>query len=143
MIWVSCLNDNDDEVRERAYFYFKAFNNEGAASIIFAPKTLNIENLQLLIQAQKEFLLKSNDIVGDIRNLINDPSTLEKISKKIESVTKNIKSQEKKFPTQDNKKEEEKILKDDIYFDYKTTSFFKKLGLPRNCTLNQVLKNII
>ena len=85
--------------------------------------------------------MKSNDIVEDIRNLINDPSTLENISasRKIESLNKSTKSQEKKFPSQDNKKEEEKTVIDDIYYDYKTTSFFKKLSIPRICTLYQVL----
>ena len=135
------MNDSDDEVRERAYFYFKAFNDEFAASIIFGPKTLNIENLQLLIQAQKEFLLKSNDIVCDIRNLMNDPSTLENLStrRKIESDNKKTKFNEKKLKPQENTKEEEKIVKDDIYYDFKTTSFFKKLGTPRICTLYHVM----
>ena len=135
------MNDSDDEVRERAYFYFKAFSDESAASLIFGPKTLNIENLQLLIQAQKEFLLKSNDIVGDIRNLMNDPSTIEKIasSRKQEIPGKVSKPQDKKFPQEKKNEEEEKSSKDDLYFDFRTTSFYKKLGLPRLCTQFQVI----
>ena len=34
--------------------------------------------------------------------------------------------------------EEEKSSKDDLYFDFRTTSFYKKLGLPRLCTQYQV-----
>ncbi len=134
------MNDSDDEVRERAYFYFKAFSDESAASLIFGPKTLNIENLQLLIQAQKEFLLKSNDIVGDIRNLMNDPSTLEKLAstRKHEIPGKITRPHDKKFVQEKKNEEEEKSSKDDLYFDFRTTSFYKKLGLPRLCTQFQV-----
>ena len=131
------MNDSDDEVRERAFIYFKAFNDEGAWSIVFSPKTVNIENLQSIIQAQREFLLKSRDIVGDIKNLLNDPSVLEMITKKEVPKLK----PEKKF-IQESKKEEEKIATpDDVFSDYKTTSFYKKFGLPRHCTLFQRLND--
>jgi hypothetical protein len=91
-----------------------------------------------LIQAQKELLLKSADIASDVRNLLDDPTLLEKLNstRKPEANNKS-KPSDKKFP-QDSKKEEEKQVKDDVYFDYKTTSFFKKLGAPRTCTLFQV-----
>ena len=69
---------------------------------------------------------------------MSDPSILEKISKK--KIDTNVnKREEKKFPSKEDKKEEEKSMILDIYHDYKTTSFYKKLGLPRSCTLYQVI----
>jgi coatomer protein complex subunit gamma len=92
------MNDPDNEVRERAYFYVKALTEEekstNATSIrnyVFNPKNFDIDLLQNLLKAQKEQLLTSENIALELSNTLKDP---EKMSKILMSTQKEEKQKE-------------------------------------------------
>ena len=137
-----CLNDDDNEVRERAFMYSKALKNlkedkkeeSQLVNFVFPKKIknptpvdeLNIDLIQMVLNSQKENLLNSNDISKELLNILNDT---EKISEIL------IKDKEKKNVKKDEKAKkhknigEEKESKDEN--DYSQTMFSKVYGNPK------------
>ena len=137
-----CLNDDDNEVRERAFMYSKALKNlkedkkeeSQLVNFVFPKKIknptpvdeLNIDLIQMVLNSQKENLLNSKDISKELLNVLNDT---EKISEIL------IKDKEKKNVKKDEKAKkhknigEEKESKDEN--DYSQTMFSKVYGNPK------------
>lgn len=77
-----CLNDADQEVRERAYFYCKALNQESTQLESFIFKTnneINIDLLEQLILTQKDDLLNNDNIIEEISSTLSNPEKMSKI----------------------------------------------------------------
>jgi len=136
-----CLNDDDNEVRERAFMYSKALSDvkeekkeeSQLVNFVFPKKIknptpideLNIDLIQLVLNSEKENLLKSDDISKELLNLLNDT---EKISEVL------LKDEEKKKKNKKNKNvprknADEKETKEEN--DYSKTMFHKIYGTPR------------
>jgi coatomer protein complex subunit gamma len=130
------LNDIDNEVRERAYFYTKAINELDNAehcppSVItqhlFTPKNIDIDILQKVLKDRKEQLMQATNIAEELSKTLNDPNIIASILKKTEQM------EEKKKPTQ---KKEKEAAKEDIATkvpdsEYKKTVFAKVYGQPK------------
>ena len=136
-----CLNDDDNEVRERAFMYSKALSDvkeekkeeSQLVNFVFPKKIknptpideLNIDLIQLVLNSEKDNLLKSDDISKELLNLLNDT---EKISEVL------LKDEEKKKKNKKNKNvprknADEKETKEEN--DYSKTMFHKIYGTPR------------
>ena len=129
------LNDDDNEVRERAFIYSKALNEikedkkEEAQLVNFVfPKKiknptavdeLNIDLIQLVLNSEKDNLLKNSDISNELLNILNDTEKISEIIKKNKSVSKAKDKEDKK------KKVEENIDNDN------ETGFWKIYGPPK------------
>ncbi len=123
-----CINDADDEVRERAFLYTKALSEESSKQIIFNPTVVESDLLSTIVSTQKDSLLKSNDIMGDLRNMINNPNILEQ-TKNI-NIEKNISEKEKTKGK--NTEEPTGISSNDPLAEFKRTHFGKTLTNPKN-----------
>jgi coatomer protein complex subunit gamma len=134
-----CLNDSDDEVRERAFFYVKALteteereNKKNIKSYVFNTKKYDINLIQNLLKVQKDLLLSSSNIALELSNTLNDPEKLSKIlvSKKDEKEvsTKSSTSKAKTDKQAEKKTEEGGLTGLD---EYKKTVFYKVYGQPK------------
>ena len=127
-----CLNDDDNEVRERAFMYSKALNavkedkkeENQLVNFVFPKKVknpsaideLNINLIQLVLNSEKENLLKNKDIGNELLNILND-------NEKISEIVKKSKTIENKKDDKKKKKEENETKPED--------AFSKVYGPPR------------
>lgn len=125
----SCINDADDEVRERAFLYSKALSDQNSKDIIFNSNTVETELVSSIITSQKEALLKSSNIFDFLRNMIRNPNVLE-LSRGTSSSDKLLEDKNK------NKKPDSStvnvIQSDDPLAEYKKTNFGKAFPNPKN-----------
>ena len=135
-----CLNDDDNEVRERAFMYskaLKAFKEEKSeennlVDFVFPKKKknptavdeLNIDLIQLVLNSEKENLLKNNDISKKLINILNDTDKISEIMKKSKAATdkKKKKKEKEKEPENPNENPFSKI-----YGPPRISSQYKKL----------------
>ena len=136
-----CLVDDDNEVRERAFMYSKALSivkeekkdDNQLVNFVFPKKNknptaideLNIDLIQLVLNSEKDNLLKSDDISKELLNILNDT---EKISEVLMKDEEN-KNKNKKGKTTGGAKSNEKETKEEN--DYSKTMFRKLYGTPR------------
>ena len=137
-----CLNDDDNEVRERAFMYSKALNeikeekNEENQLVNFVfPKKiknptpvddLNIDLIQLVLNSEKENLLKNKDISNELLNILNDTEKISDIIKKNKSKTKDKEGKKKKNEEIDKENENETVFSK-VYGQPKIKTPYKKL----------------
>ena len=137
----NCLNDDDNEVRERAFMISKALKaiqeekkeEEQLVNFVFPKKVknpspieeLNIDIIQTVLNTEKENLLKSEDICQELFNILNDT---EKISEILIKEKEKTKKKEKKEKKKNIDIEEEKEISSD---DYSSTMFSKIYGVPK------------
>ena len=136
-----CLNDDDNEVRERAFMYSKALSDvkdekkeeSQLVNFVFPKKIknptpideLNIDLIQLVLNSEKDNLLKSNDISKELLNLLNDTEKMSEVLLKDEEKKK----KNKKTKKEPGKNADEKETKEEN--DYSKTMFHKIYGTPR------------
>ena len=137
----NCLNDDDNEVRERAFMVSKALKafkenkkeDEQLINFVFPQKVknpspideLNIDLIQSVLNSEKENLLKSEDICQELFNILNDTEKISKILIKDKEETKKSEKKEKK-------KGQDNTLKKQIpEEDYSLTMFPKVYGNPK------------
>ena len=134
------LNDDDNEVRERAFMYSKALNavkeenNEDNQLINFVfPKKiknpspvdeLNINMIQLVLNSEKDNLLKNKDISNELLNILNDTDKISKIVKKNKAVPKKGSDNKKK---KEEKEKEIEYIFSRLYGAPKIYTPYKKL----------------
>lgn len=148
----NCLSDSDNEVRERAYFYFKALSDNKEEEIrryIFPENQLTFsedllrkaEIIQSIIASKKQDLISSSNINKDINDMLKNPDIVNKIEIKAAVKTSSIigstnlstaKSDKASIPstTQSNVDVDPEFLK---------TSFFKQHNYPKIVTASQKL----
>ena len=148
------FNDIDSEVRERAFFYYKAVtqlkdNNEeeneendtektnennNIVDFIFPSKKkgnnplnndLDIDIIQTILKNEKDNLLGSDDIANELKGILNNPEKISQI------LIKNKMNEPKKTDKKNIKEEEENKTEED---DYKKTMFRKLYGNPKIIT---------
>ena len=133
------LNDDDNEVRERAFMYSKALNavkeekkkENQLVNFVFPKKVkkpttideLNINLIQLVLNSEKENLLKNKDIGNELLNILNDTEKISEILKKNEISEK---KEEKKKKKEQNENEPENTFSK-IYGPPRIKSPYKKL----------------
>ena len=138
----NCLNDDDNEVRERAFMVSKALKavqeekkeDEQLVNFVFPKKVkkptaideLNIDLIQLVLNSEKENLLKSEDICQELSNILNDTEKISEILIKDKEKNKKKEKKEKK-----EKKGEPGPKKDNPEEDYYSTMFPKIYGEPK------------
>ena len=137
----NCLNDDDNEVRERAFMISKALKameeekkeEEQFVNFVFPQKVknpspieeLNIDLIQTVLNSEKDNLLKSEDICQELFNILNDTEKISKILIKDKEETKKSEKKEKK-------KGQDNTLKKQIpEEDYSLTMFPKVYGNPK------------
>ena len=137
----NCLNDDDNEVRERAFMVSKALKalkeekkeEEQFVNFVFPQKVknpspieeLNIDLIQTVLNSEKDNLLKSEDICQELFNILNDTEKISKILIKDKEETKKSEKKEKK-------KGQDNTLKKQIpEEDYSLTMFPKVYGNPK------------
>ena len=134
------LNDDDNEVRERAFMYSKALNavkeekNEDHQLINFVfPKKiknpspvdeLNINMIQLVLNSEKENLLKNKDISNELLNILNDTDKISQIVKKNKPAPKKGADNKKK---KEEKEKEIEYIFSRLYGPPKIYTPYKKL----------------
>ena len=134
------LNDDDNEVRERAFMYSKALNavkeekNEDNQLINFVfPKKiknpspvdeLNINMIQLVLNSEKENLLKNKDISNELLNILNDTDKISQIVKKNKPAPKKGADNKKK---KEEKEKEIEYIFSRLYGTPKIYTPYKKL----------------
>ena len=140
----NCLNDDDNEVRERAFMISKALKavkdkkkeDQQLINFVFPQKVknpspveeLNIDLIQLVLNSEKENLLKSDDICQELVSILNDTEKISEILIKDKEELKKKEKKEKKrlgFDVSERKKSED---------DYATTMFTKIYGPPKVIT---------
>ena len=140
----NCLNDDDNEVRERAFMISKALKavkgkkkeDEQLINFVFPQKVknpspveeLNIDLIQLVLNSEKENLLKSDDICQELVSILNDTEKISEILIKDKEELKKKEKKEKKrlgLDISERKKSED---------DYATTMFTKIYGPPKVIT---------
>ena len=135
-----CLNDDDNEVRERAFMYSKALNavkedkkeESQLVNFVFPKKVknpspieeLNINLIQLVLNSEKENLLKNKDIGNELLNILNDTEKVSEILKK--SKPKENKKDEKKKKKEEKENEPENAFSK-VYGPPRIYSPYKKL----------------
>ena len=136
-----CLIDDDNEVRERAFMYSKALSivkeekkdDNQLVNFVFPKKNknptaideLNIDLIQLVLNSEKDNLLKSDDISKELLNILNDTEKISEVLMKDEEK----KNKKKKGKTTGGSKSNEKETKEED--DYSKTMFSKIYGTPR------------
>ena len=136
-----CLVDDDNEVRERAFMYSKALSivkeekkdDNQLVNFVFPKKNknptaideLNIDLIQLVLNSEKDNLLKSDDISKELLNILNDTEKISEVLMKDEEK----KNKKKKGKTTGGAKSNEKETKEED--DYSKTMFSKIYGTPR------------
>ena len=140
----NCLNDDDNEVRERAFMISKALKavkdkkkeDQQLINFVFPQKVknpspveeLNIDLIQLVLNSEKENLLKSDDICQELVSILNDTEKISEILIKDKEELKKKEKKEKKrlgLDVSERKKSED---------DYATTMFTKIYGPPKVIT---------
>ena len=137
----NCLNDDDNEVRERAFMVSKALKavkeekkeEEQLINFVFPQKVknpspieeLNIDLIQSVLNSEKENLLKSEDICQELFNILNDTEKISEILIKDEEDSKKKEKKEKKRGIEANP--QKKIPEE----DYSLTMFPKIYGPPK------------
>ena len=137
----NCLNDDDNEVRERAFMVSKALKavkeekkeEEQLINFVFPQKVknpspideLNIDLIQSVLNSEKENLLKSEDICQELFNIINDTEKISEILIKDKEDSKKKEKKEKKRGIEANP--QKKIPEE----DYSLTMFPKIYGPPK------------
>ena len=137
-----CLNDDDNEVRERAFMYSKALKNmkedkkeeNDIVNFVFPKKIknptpvdeLNIDLIQLVLNSEKDNLLKSTDISKELLNILNDTEKISDILIK-DKEKKTVKKDEKGKKHKNAGEVKEKTNED----DYSLTMFSKVYGTPK------------
>lgn len=149
----NCLSDSDNEVRERAYFYYKALNDNKEEEIkkyIFPTNQLTFsedllrkaEILQSIIASKKQDLMGSSNINKDINELIQNPDIVNKIEIKAATKPSSIIG-----PSSLSSAKAEKVAtpatssqsNPDVDPEYLKTSFFKQQNYPKFVTSSQKL----
>jgi len=130
----SCINDADDEVRERAFLYSKALEDETSKNLIFNDNAVETELVSAIISSQKDTLLKSSNIFEDLRKMISNPTVLN--LEKIESQDKTNVNQSSKNKTKDVSSTV--TQSDDPLAEYKKTNFGKTFPVPKNVSKSVV-----
>ena len=136
------LNDDDNEVRERAFMYSKALNelkeekNEEnqLVNFVFPKKVknptpvdeLNIDLIQLVLNSEKDNLLKNNDISKELLNILNDTEKISDIVKKNKTKKKDKESKKKNAEENENENEGQTIFWK-VYGKPKIITPYKKL----------------
>ena len=137
----NCLNDDDNEVRERAFMVSKALKafkenkkeDEQLINFVFPQKVknpspieeLNIDLIQSVLNSEKENLLKSEDICQELFNILNDTEKISEILIKDKEDSKKKEKKEKKRGIEANP--QKKIPEE----DYSLTMFPKIYGTPK------------
>ena len=137
----NCLNDDDNEVRERAFMVSKALKavkeekkeEEQLINFVFPQKVknpspieeLNIDLIQSVLNSEKENLLKSEDICQELFNILNDTEKISEILIKDKEDSKKKEKKEKKRGIEANP--QKKIPEE----DYSLTMFPKIYGTPK------------
>ena len=137
----NCLNDDDNEVRERAFMVSKALKavkeekkeEEQLINFVFPQKVknpspieeLNIDLIQSVLNSEKENLLKSEDICQELFNILNDTEKISEILIKDKEDSKKKEKKEKKREIEANP--QKKIPEE----DYSLTMFPKIYGTPK------------
>ena len=137
----NCLNDDDNEVRERAFMVSKALKavqeekkeEEQFVNFVFPKKAknpspieeLNIDLIQSVLNSEKENLLKSEDICQELVSILNDT---EKISEILLKDKEEIKKKEKKEKKKGADIGPKKEIPEE---DYSSTMFSKIYGAPK------------
>ena len=137
----NCLNDDDNEVRERAFMVSKALKafkenkkeDEQLINFVFPQKVknpspieeLNIDLIQSVLNSEKENLLKSEDICQELFNILNDTEKISEILIKDKEDSKKKEKKEKKRGIETNP--QKKIPEE----DYSLTMFPKIYGTPK------------
>ena len=137
----NCLNDDDHEVRERAFMVSKALKavkeekkeEEQLINFVFPQKVknpspieeLNIDLIQSVLNSEKENLLKSEDICQELFNILNDTEKISEILIKDKEDSKKKEKKEKKRGIEANP--QKKIPEE----DYSLTMFPKIYGTPK------------
>jgi coatomer protein complex subunit gamma len=130
------FNDSDAEVRERAFFYYKAINNldnedenlknSKITNFVFPSfnekennffNNLDVDIIQSILKVEKETLLNSENISDELTNILNNKEKVEEI------LIKNKKELEK----MENKKDKKKIKKT------KTKKKSQKMNTNKQC----------
>ena len=140
----NCLNDDDNEVRERAFMVSKALKavkeekkeEEQLINFVFPQKVknpspieeLNIDLIQSVLNSEKENLLKSEDICQELFNILNDTEKISEILIKDKEDSKKKEKKEKKRGIEANP--QKKIPEE----DYSLTMFPKIYGPPKIST---------
>ena len=143
------FNDTDNDVRERAYFFYRGLkeledkennNKSKMANFIFPNNKTNpnidIDILQSILKTEKDNLLKTNSISNELNSMLNDPEKISHVLLKNKlNETQSTKSSQKKT---DNKKEQfsnnvDSSLKSQED-EYKKTMFNKIYGQPKIIT---------
>ena len=140
----NCLNDDDNEVRERAFMVSKALKavkeekkeEEQLINFVFPQKVknpspieeLNIDLIQSVLNSEKENLLKSEDICQELFNILNDTEKISEILIKDKEDSKKKEKKEKKRGIEANP--QKKIPEE----DYSLTMFPKIYGPPKMFT---------
>ena len=152
------FNDIDSEVRERAFFYYKALSqlkdnndenienneiesntkiNNNIVDFIFPVKKqgnnplnndIDIDIIQTILKTEKDNLLSSNDIANELTGILGNPDKISQI------LIKNKMNEPKPKETKQNIRKESSSAIDDndnIEDDYKQTMFSKAYGDPR------------
>ena len=85
------FNDDDNEVRERAYFFYKGLkdldnkenNISKCSSVLFsndkANPNIDIDILQSILKTEKENLLRSSNISNELNTILNNPEQISNI----------------------------------------------------------------
>ena len=137
----NCLNDDDNEVRERAFMVSKALKavkeekkeEEQLINFVFPQKVknpspieeLNIDLIQTVLNSEKDNLLKSEDICQELFNILNDTEKISEILIKDKEDSKKKEKKEKKRGIEANP--QKKIPEE----DYSLTMFPKIYGPPK------------
>jgi len=139
------LHDNDNEVRERAFFYVKALTDldeksstEGSIrNYMFGGKKFDIDLIQNLLKIQKDQLLSSDNIAKELSSTINDPEKIKKVMSTVPIIKENIsKTAHSSKITSKNESKEEQIYPGGE--DFKKTVFYKSLGIPKKVSQSLV-----
>ena len=158
------LNDSDHEVRERAYFYYKILGDENEQKsqenqespnieinsscrsgnkdysklkkYAFSSKGFDVDVLQSILNTQKESLLISSDISGDLIGILRDPDRVAKmlINSSSSGDKKNTRDGDGKKTDGKDKKEKKDEFKSDI-----SSVIMKAYGNPKLTTKYNVL----
>lgn len=144
----NCLTDSDNEVRERAFFYYKALNkgedsekiksfffnsNESSVTIIEKAKLI-----QSLLKNSKNQLIQSKNFGNEVKSLISNPeliSTYENEKQQPEQSSKGVFSS-----TLKGTKKEEKT-KIEVDSDFLKTNLYKQYGNPIEITKQSKLND--
>ena len=138
------FNDSDSEVRERAFFQYKALaelDKENEASkiknslYIFAKDMkqppLDIDVLQSILKTEKENLLNSNNVANEIVNIMKDPEKVGQILSKNKLTEKGSKKDKVENKVKEKVFDIPGMADND---EYKKTTFAKIYGIPKEVT---------